>query len=341
MKNLLKTWVGLVPFALFALACSKPAAEIPIQSDETPFSFTAKMGTDTRVSADLGDSQNIINFKWSTDDSLFVCFVETDSLATMTEEKAAALPTYIFKLKSGAGSSTAQFISTDFLPSEVFKTGVTYKMIAAYHPYVDDNGIIWHHLGSSSDLGIVLPKVFVDRNQVYHNDDPLKNVAQEEMLIGYPVDVSLDSAPVSISFRNRIGVFRVRVKNDSDAPINVASIGFPTSGYPITIAHYGNGLCYQFGGEGLLTCETPVTIGSSETVCFYMAYNETVSHGGTYHYDISLSNGKNIRIEKIVPETETIMFICGRMFSTTLVIKTDMLSSGEIPPITGGEEDDF
>ena len=127
----------LLVSSLFVCACNKDrAAEYAQQDDVRPFTFTAIAGADTRVTAEFGSSENIIDFKWSDGDCLDVCFVETDELENLDPYSYWEGDTYRFELKSGAGTSTAVFQSIGMNVSDVLKDGVEYTMFAAYNPTV-------------------------------------------------------------------------------------------------------------------------------------------------------------------------------------------------------------
>ena len=71
MNTLKKLSSALAAFTLLATACSEKTSVIETLDEAAIFTFTANAGTDTRVSAEFGDTQNIINFKWKC--SNFIC----------------------------------------------------------------------------------------------------------------------------------------------------------------------------------------------------------------------------------------------------------------------------
>ena len=330
MKNTLKIWMGLVAF--LPLACNTTAPEKPVQKEEAPFTFTARVGTDTRVSAEFGDTQNIINFKWSADDSLFVTFLETDRLATLTDVEANALPTFIFKVKSGAGSSNAIFQSQNMIPSEVLLPGKTYYMYAVYQGYFNPNyDTKWHVSGGNminKYLGV--PKV-----QSFDPSDPLRNVYENLSFRSLAATVTTNSSPVLI-FDHKMSLFRIRVKNTGPSPFTVQSIEYPGSDV------FENEGWRLYGETRMtLTCDSPVAVAPGNQQCFIVVYQpESVFGDEDCRHIITLDDGSRITVVKTLSVGSA--FEAGHMYTTTLEVSSEMATGGgEIPPISGGDEDDF
>ena len=348
MRKQLFVWVGL-GLLLGAVACQRQGVEMPDPeaSVEKPFTFTAVAGTDTRVSAEFGNTQNIINFKWSEDDSLFVCFVETDTLATITEEITGSSfssrwKTHIFKLKSGAGSSRAVFQSVDLIPGSDLKPGVNYTMAAAYRPGSEICPFnIWNKQLEISR--------YVQTEQVYDPDYPLSNIAGNIMLGSYPTEVTSDSNP-EIRFGHGLTFFRVKVKNIGSDPLHIQSLVVP-GGHNEARFYAPNdvdaGSCPRYFGESryTLSMRSPVSVAPGDTGIFHIAAMPSIvpviylASPLDYTHIVNLTGGKSIVVNKS-PAILT-SFYAGRMHSTTLSVRADMATDGEIPPIQGNDEDDF
>lgn len=346
--------INVIAAALAALcalsACEQRKVEEPVLLQEDPFTFTAVAGADTRVSAEFGDTENVINFKWSADDSLFVCFVETDSLALYPYSMSAEglrspefnsrWETFVFKLKSGAGTSRAVFQSVDMMPETVLKRGVNYVMSAVYHPA--DPLSCW----SIWDSHVQTTRLF-QQQQEYDPDDPLSNIAVNVMLGSYPVEVTTDSSP-EIRFAHGSYLYRVRVRNTGADPLSVASIEVPGGSCQSNFyaPSDGEGYVPRYFGEKhyTLSMRSPIDILPGETRSFYLSMMPAgvPENDGTYDWThiVNLSDGRSISVPKS-PEIG-FKFCAGRMYSTTLPVRVDMATSGgEIPPVTGGDEDDL
>lgn len=351
MKKQLFVWAGL-GLLLGSAACQRQGVEMPEPevSIEEPFTFTAVAGVDTRVSAEFGDTQNIINFKWSEDDSLFVCFVEADSLALYpyntesykvlhSNEFNSRWETYVFKLKSGAGTSRAVFQSTDFSPSEIMKSGVSYVMSAVYHPA--DPANCW----SIWDAHVQTSRLFQTQQQ-YNPESPLQNVADNVMLGSYPVDVTADSSPV-VRFAHGMFLYRVRIKNVGSDLLSVQSIDVPGGNEYSDFYALSDGKGYtpRYFGEKryIISMQSSVEIAPGETSSFYLAMMPSFildeEWCNNWTHIVNLSNGHSIRVDKNPPVG--MKFLAGHMYSTTLTIRADMATDGEIPPIQGSDGDDF
>ena len=331
--------MALLIFAAAFAACEKTVTEAVLpEMEKDVFTFTAVAGTDTRVSAEFGDTQNDINFKWSEDDSLFVCFVEKDSLATMTDEKAKALPTYIFKLKSGAGSSRAVFQSTDMIPSEVLVQGTTYLMYAVHQAYFNTSGDWVNHWLIRGNR--IVKYLGVPRSVVHYPSDPLRSIGDYDSLVADPAEITIASSPV-LCFQHIICVYRMRVKNVGIEPVVVQSIEYPASD---RFRPLGETRDYA-ETRGFLSCDTPVTISPGEQYCFSVAYQEQYAdgEGEDCNHIITLSDGSRITIWKSPTDNRSFfLFKAGHMYSTTLAVKREMAVDSEtLPPITGSDEDDF
>ena len=337
--------------ALCALsACEQRKVEEPVLPQEEPFTFTAVAGADTRVSAEFGDTENIINFKWSEDDSLFVCFVETDTLAAMESgveisygSFSSRWKTHIFKLKTGAGSSRAVFQSVDLIPGSDLKPGISYTMVAAYRPGSDSYPFnIWsNHLEISRR---------VRTEQIYDPDDPLANIVGNIMLGSYPTEVTMDSSP-EIRFGHGMTIYRIKVNNVGSDSLHIQSLIVPGGRKEARFyapSDIDGGSCPGYFGETryTLTMRSPVSVAPGQTKAFFVAALPSfvpvinLSVPVSYEHVINLTGGKSIVTRKH-PHMLTYLY-AGRMHSTTLSVRADMATSGgEIPPVTGSDEDDL
>jgi len=252
--------------AVCAVACSRNIDDV--QSDHE-FTISASYGEVTKVNAGFGDTQNTINFTWAEDDSIFVCFVPKDSVATMTEEKANALQSYVFKIKSGAGTTQAVFSCKNLSPSPM-KSGVTYVMYAVYNPCIDnvDCGMPYWWILSERDNSIC-NEFHVNPDQTHNPDMPLSNVAKAVVLMSPGVEVTVDSSP-SVSFIHQISLFRVKVKNVGSETLNIKSFSYPSSKVGMRTTTRGG---YRYYGEdrGTIICAKEVCINAGEIYPFYIA----------------------------------------------------------------------
>ena len=231
-------------------------------------------------------------------------------------------------------------------PSEVLKPGVKYQMAIAYNPWVDEKGNVWVTYYEAQNAIVFGKQVLGD--QIHHTDDPLKNIYEKDVLAAWASDVTLDSNP-EISFQQHICVFRLRLKNSGADPISVSSVEYPCSNVAVNMRDDGQG---RYFGEsrGILTCSTPVVIDSGETYSTWVAllpcgYNPSyqLETFDPYSYIVNLTDGRSIRIEKSprVGDNDRYYFDFGKIVTTTLSIRADMATGGEIPPITGSDGDDF
>ena len=343
MSKIVKIWAFVALCVL--VACEQQKVEEPVLPQEEPFTFTAVAGPDTRVSAEFGDTENIINFRWSEDDSLFVCFVETDSLTCIGtgvngSDFNARWDTYVFKLKSGAGTSSAVFQSVGMNPSEVLKEGVNYTMNAVYHPGDENHpwGLWDHHVESNRSF---------QQNQTYDPDATLSNIAANTMMMAYPVEISLNSSP-ELRFAHGAALYRVRVRNTGLDPLVIHSLEVPGGLHRAGFYAYDFDNKYgpRYFGETryALSMLSPVSIASGETKAFYISMMPSGVRNDDWNNDwthiVNLAGNKSIRVSK--NPTVGFELAPGRMYSTTLSIRSDMATDGgEIPPITGGDEDDI
>ncbi len=347
----------LLVSSLFVCACNKDrAAEYAQQDDVRPFTFTAIAGADTRVTAEFGSSENIIDFKWSDGDCLDVCFVETDELENLAPGSWWEGDTYRFELKSGAGTSTAVFQSIGMNVSDVLKDGVEYTMYAAYNPTVTVQE--WQQ-----GWGYLSALAWVNQQQAYSPDDPLGNVAASDKLVSFPVSVYRDDVP-ELSFIHGITVYRIRVKNTGLDPLAIRQIEYPANeadqystegggNYPTgmyapnlaagyTSRHFGVNGTNDAEVHGTLTMPDSFTLAPDETVNLYIpmtpCFVQTADISKTHI--ITLSDDRTIKVVKNPPLNFKLQ--AGHMYTTTLSVRSEMATSGgEIPSISGNDEDDF
>lgn len=320
---------GIVLLALLS-SCSKEISQVPADEEYT---LSVSLGKESKVTSLLGDDRGI-DFKWAEGDSIFVTIIEADSIATLTEEKVKSLQTYIFKLKTGIGSSNATFTSKTFIPSNVMEKGKSYTMFAAYRPTFDGIENLWKFMDWGNCR--VEIEVSVPNTQIYDNDNPVQNIGENDVLIGRATDVTLDSTP-ELTFHHCIGVLKVNIKNSGSSDIKVKSVIAPIQ----TRAWYtfdGNEH-YTYTYQCTLNCKTPVTIAAGATIPFYFASTFYIV-GSNYKLDFEVElEDKTISLSKVLPNGTVLPE--DTMISTTLDIKTDMSSSGTIPGIGDKDEDDF
>lgn len=347
MSKIVKIWALAALCVL--VACEQQKVEEPVLPQEEPFTFTAVAGPDTRVSAEFGDTENIINFKWSEDDSLFVCFVETDTLAAIGNgveisygSFSSRWKTHIFKLKSGAGSSRAVFQSVDLIPGSDLKPGIKYTMAAVYRPGYEIYPFnIWGNQLEISRRAQI--------EQIYDPDDPLANIVDNIMLGSYPTEVTMDSNP-EIRFGHGMTIYRIKVNNTGSEPLSIQSLIVPGGREEARFyapSDIDGGNCPGYFGETryTLTMRSPVSVAPGQTKAFFVAALPSfvpvvnLSVPVDYKHVVNLTGGKSIVVQKS-PSILTKLY-AGRMHSTTLSVRADMATDGEIPPIQGSDEDDL
>ena len=176
---------------------------------------------------------------------------------------------------------------------------------------------------------------------------PEMEVCENEMMLASS-EITSDASP-SLSFSHGMAVYRVRVNNTGDEPIVIQSLEYPrpqSLSYGINVES-STGYYNGFGSSdsslilGTVTLDTPITVSPKEIYSFFipltpcLVWDDVTKKTHILHLD----NGKIICVDK--NPTKWFDFAPGKLVTTTLSVRADMATGGEIPPISGSDEDDF
>ena len=329
MKQTIFSFLFLPVTILLFSGCNKEVNEIQPE-DFVIFASTGAEYFGTRVSSSYADNQ--ISFVWSEDDSLFVTVFKTGT--QFTKETVKELPTYIFKIKSGVGTENAVFYCKDFVPSEVFESGTTYTVFAAYNPYNHYSGTPWddYQLPSVNTNVIVPSTLYYDTEK-----NPLQLVDKYDMLFGTNSNVTLDSS-VNVSLQHGITIFKMVIHNIGLSDVSLERFYYPSSSVYSSVSTGGR---YFGEDQCVVVFNAPLTINPGENRTIYipapqMARSEfSMSCCPTPTYTFLLTDGGSISFEKTVSSG----FTRGRLYQTTFSI--DLGTAFSIPGISGTGRDDF
>lgn len=295
-------------------ACSEKNAAPECQDQVKEFTISVNAGADTRITTSLEDKT--FKFAWSDDDSLCV-FVLPGGERNAEENQQS----FIFHIKSGAGTSSAIFsCSSPELLSAL--GGVEKHTLAAVYGKTGNEAVL-----VLDDMGNV--------SKIQKKDgDSFSNISENVVLRSWVDNVTIDSVP-SFTFSHMTFILKICVKNVGADDIQLQSIDFP----------YGEGRRYWGEQRGLLQLEESEVIPASSEAYYYVSIFETSSVNGRHDkgwddwsFKLNLVDGRQIVIDKDMGDY---YLNGGRVYKTTLNVKSSMATSGNIPDMGEGENDDF